>query len=168
MRHSRVWATTAPSLIPAFTPASPMAFIRSPARILTTFLASHPPHLVLSLPPRSSRAVSTQRTCTYNPISATWDLICDAKLANEALLTLGLPAESDILYRYACTLEFNNLPDYEGLHRLFRALAERMGMDYDGVYDWTVPPKAGHAGRSASESRVGGHRYCEACNARRR
>lgn len=109
----------------------------------------------------------------YNPVSTTWDLIRDAKIANEELLTLGLPPEFDVLYRYARTLEFDDLPDYEGLRKLFKGLAERVGVEYDGVYDWTVPSKADgasrHGSRSASESSAsGGHRYCEACNARRR
>ncbi|KAF9474494.1 kinase-like protein [Pholiota conissans] len=108
----------------------------------------------------------------YNSVSTTWDLIRDAKIANEELLTLGLPPEFDVLYRYARTLEFDDLPDYEGLRKLFKGLAERVGVEYDGVFDWTVPSKADggkrHGSRSASESSGGGHRYCEACNARRR
>jgi len=112
----------------------------------------------------------------YNPVSATWDLIRDAKIANEELLTLGLPPEFDVLYRYARSLEFDDLPDYEGLRNLFRGLAERVGIEYDGVFDWTVPSKStgsGHNKRSMSEgsgngSGSGGRRYCEACNARRR
>ncbi|KDR72790.1 hypothetical protein GALMADRAFT_142524 [Galerina marginata CBS 339.88] len=109
----------------------------------------------------------------YNPVSATWDLIRDAKIANEELLTLGLPPEFDVLYRYARTLEFDDLPDYEGLRNLFKGLAERVGIEYDGVYDWTIPPKnnghiGGHGRRTNSEGSVGGgRRYCEACNARR-
>ena len=112
----------------------------------------------------------------YNPVSATWDLIRDAKIANEERLTLGLAPEFDVLYRYARTLEFDDLPDYEGLRNLFRGLAKRVGVEYDGVFDWTVVNEeggvlgagvSGHGGRSASEG-GGGHRYCEACNARRR
>lgn len=112
----------------------------------------------------------------YNPVSTTWDLIRDAKIANEELLTLGLPPEFDVLYRYARSLEFDDLPDYAGLRNLFRGLADRMAMEYDGVYDWSVPPTTGGliggpGGRSISEgggSGSGGRRYCEACNARRR
>jgi casein kinase I family protein HRR25 len=59
--------------------------------------------------------------------AAIWDLIRDAKIANEEFLTLGLPPEFDVLYRYARGLEFDDLPDYEGLRNLFRGLAERMG-----------------------------------------
>ena len=110
----------------------------------------------------------------YNPVSTTWDLIRDAKIANEELITIGLPPEFDVLYRYARTLEFDDLPDYEGLRNLFKGLAERVGVEYDGVYDWTIEPKisaGGHGHRSISEgggSGSGGRRYCEACNARRR
>ena len=86
------------------------------------------------------------------------------------------------------------MPDYEGLRALFRGLAERVGVEYDGVFDWTVKEKVGDeddantstgevaspvGGGSGSVSgrgsgrgtgRVGGgsRRYCEACNARNR
>ena len=128
-------------------------------------------------PPANSNGTPSQEEQLrqhYNPVSATWDLIRDAKIANEELLTLGLPAEFDVLYRYARTLEFDDLPDYEGLRNLFRGLAECMGIEYDGVFDWSVPPTvAGSIGgsgrRSISEGTgSGGRRYCEACNARRR
>lgn len=109
----------------------------------------------------------------YNPVSLTWDLIRDAKIANEKLLTLGLPPEFDVLYRYARSLEFDDLPDYEGLRRLFRGLAERIGIEYDGVYDWTVrpgkadtTPPTRRSGRRVASDGNGG-RYCAACNARR-
>ena len=129
-------------------------------------------------PPADSDATPSQEEYirqNYDPVSATWDLIREVKIANEDLLTLGLPPEFDILYRYARTLEFDDLPDYEGLRKLFRGLAERMGVEYDGVYDWSVPPTIGGSigpgRRSISEgsgSGSGGRRYCEACNARRR
>lgn len=109
----------------------------------------------------------------YNPISATWDLIRDAKLKNERVLTVGLSPEFDVLYRYARGLEFDDLPDYEGLRRLFRGLGERLGIEYDDTYDWTVKSDSAksardkrHAARSLSEG--SGRRYCEACNAKRR
>ncbi|KAF8638124.1 hypothetical protein AX17_002423 [Amanita inopinata Kibby_2008] len=108
----------------------------------------------------------------YNPVSATWDLIRDAKVAAEPLLTLGLPAEFDVLYRYARGLEFDDLPDYEGLRRLFHDLADRIGVEYDGVYDWTVPGKRFRklVGRRASEGsgrKPNGSRVCEACSSRK-
>lgn len=118
----------------------------------------------------------------YNPVSATWNLIRDAKLAHEELLTVGLPPEFDVLYRYARGLEFDDLPDYEGLRKLFRGLAERVGVEYDGLYDWSVcgkesesegsdvtaPKKFGHGRRSISEGSGTRGRYCAACNAKRR
>ncbi len=107
----------------------------------------------------------------YNPVSVTWDMIRDAKIAAEPLLTLGLPPEFDILYRYARGLEFDDLPDYEGLRRLFRGLAERIGIEYDGVYEWTV---SGNKQRNFINRRVsegGGRkirrgRVCVACTSR--
>ena len=109
----------------------------------------------------------------YNPISATWDLIRDSKLKHEPLLTVGLSPEFDVLYRYARGLEFDDLPDYEGLRRLFRGLGGRLGIEYDDTYDWTVKSDSTksahdkrHSGRSLSEGSR--RRYCEACNAKRR
>ncbi|EKM74707.1 hypothetical protein AGABI1DRAFT_116779, partial [Agaricus bisporus var. burnettii JB137-S8] len=126
-----------------------------------------------AVPPQLSD--ETQPNPDYNPISATWDLIRDSKLANEALLTVGLPPEFDVLYKYARGLEFDDLPDYEGLRRLFRGLAARVGIEYDDVYDWTILSETSskkksthsrHAVRSVSETR-GRRRYCEACNAKK-
>lgn len=120
-------------------------------------------------------AAQPQHAHPYNPVSATWDLIRDAKIAAEPMLTAGLPPEFDVLFRYARGLEFDDLPDYEGLRALFRGLAERVGVKYDSVFDWSVPGasdtgKGGGAmnspGGSGSGSVGGGRRYCEACNAR--
>ncbi|KAK2459841.1 hypothetical protein APHAL10511_008162 [Amanita phalloides] len=106
----------------------------------------------------------------YNPVSATWDMIRDAKLAAEPLLTLGLPPEFDILYRYARGLEFDDLPDYEGLRRLFRGLAERVSIEYDGVYDWTFSSKKQRGfGRRVSDctgKKMTRGRVCAACTSR--
>ena len=63
----------------------------------------------------------------YNPVSATWDLIRDAKIANEEFLTLGLPQEFDVLYRYTRSLEFDDLPDYEGLKKPFQRIGRVRG-----------------------------------------
>lgn len=114
-------------------------------------------------PPDHTPSPSQPSPTHYNPVSETWNLIRDAKISAEPLLTVGLPPEFDVLYRYARGLEFDDLPDYEGLRKLFRGLAERMGVEYDDVYDWTVPATSG-GHRRLSEG--GGRRYCEACNAR--
>ncbi|KAH7923597.1 kinase-like protein [Leucogyrophana mollusca] len=89
-------------------------------------------------------------------VSATWDAIHAAKLAALPLLTAGLPAEFAVFFEYARGLEFGDLPDYEGLRELFRGLAGRVGVRYNGVSDWTLGPV-----------RAGTRRFCEACNARR-
>ncbi|KAF7290528.1 Casein kinase I isoform delta [Mycena indigotica] len=100
----------------------------------------------------------------YNPVSATWDLIRDAKLSAEPLLTCGLPPEFDVLYRYARGLEFDDLPDYAGLRALFRGLAERLEFSYDDEFDWTVPPPKGKPAPIGPTAAKG--RYCEACHRR--
>ncbi|KAI5891655.1 kinase-like protein [Schizophyllum commune H4-8] len=110
----------------------------------------------------------------YDPVTATWNATRDAKLAAEPLLTAGLPPEFDVLFRYARGLEFDDLPDYAGLRSLFRGLASRAGIEYDGVFDWTVPgPRGQHSRRSATiagghAGTSGGARICAACDARRR
>ncbi|KAG6821053.1 hypothetical protein H0H93_007212 [Arthromyces matolae] len=91
---------------------------------------------------------------------------------NTHLGVVGLPEEFDVLYKYARGLEFDDLPDYEGLRNLFRGLAERMGVEYDNIFDWTVPKGPGNRhhrpGRSASEGRAApSRRICEACNRRK-
>ncbi|KAJ3735875.1 kinase-like domain-containing protein [Lentinula guzmanii] len=129
----------------------------------------------------------------WNPITQTWNLIREEKVKAEAALlrtssndrrqhthaptsssnptTLltGLPEEFGVLYRYARTLQFTDLPDYEGLRQLFRGLAEREGFldaegEYTGVWDWDAVD-----GKVASNpvSLVHGQgRFCEACNKR--
>jgi casein kinase I homolog HRR25 len=78
------------------------------------------------------------RRCKGTTVSETWDLIREKKLATESTLTDGLPPEFAILYTYARDLAFDDLPDYEGLRNLFRGLAARKGIKYDGIFDWTV------------------------------
>jgi casein kinase I homolog HRR25 len=53
-------------------------------------------------------------------VKETWDIIRDKKLETEELLTVGLPQEFDTLYRYARGLDFEDLPDYDGLRAMFR------------------------------------------------
>ncbi|CAK5263615.1 unnamed protein product [Mycena citricolor] len=134
--------------------------LESLAYMLIYFLRGSLPWRKLRAPaaPPSSQVVSPSNP--YNPVSVTWDLIRDAKLAAEPLLTCGLPPEFDVLYRYARGLEFDDLPDYEGLRALFRGLAERMDIEYDGDFDWSVPPP-----KNATHSSPKG-RFCEACHRR--
>lgn len=107
---------------------------------------------------------------SYNPISLTWDMIRDAKLASEELLTVGLPAEFDVFFRYSRGLEFDDLPDYAGLRNLFKGLAERMGIEYDAVFDWTEPlsddenSPNGKSRHGKHGSGHGGRRTCAACD----
>lgn len=86
----------------------------------------------------------------------TWDLIRDKKLETQHLLTVGLPAEFDVFYKYARGLEFEDLPDYDGLRALFRGLAERQGIEYDLEFDWSVPKPRGKKER---------RRLCRSCSA---
>ena len=112
-----------------------------------------------------------------------WDKILAAKLAAEASgsVTQGLPTEFDIFYRYVRGLAFEDLPDYEGCRRLFRDLARREGIEYDGIFDWTVVGERVWRRKSTKGRNTGGsssvppgglngsgrrRRFCEACEAR--
>ncbi|KAG1831548.1 kinase-like domain-containing protein [Suillus variegatus] len=88
-------------------------------------------------------------------VAETWDAIRDKKLEAASVLTVGLPVEFEIFFNYARGLEFEDLPDYVGLRDLFKGLAKTMKIEYNEVYDWTIP------------SRRTTKRFCEACNARR-
>jgi casein kinase I family protein HRR25 len=88
-------------------------------------------------------------------VAETWDAIRDKKLEALSVLTVGLPVEFEIFFNYARGLEFEDLPDYAGLRDLFKGLAKKKNIEYDEVYDWTLPRR-----RTTK-------RFCEACNARR-
>ncbi|KAJ7119437.1 kinase-like domain-containing protein [Mycena epipterygia] len=135
--------------------------LESLAYMLIYFLRGTLPWRKLRAPAAPpSTYIASGATTPYNPVSATWDLIRDSKLAAEPLLTCGLPPEFDVLYRYARGLEFDDLPDYAGLRALFRGLAGRLDIVYDGEFDWSVPPpSSGHSGGAKG-------RFCEACHKR--
>lgn len=110
----------------------------------------------------------------------TWNLIRDKKLETAPLLTVGLPAEFEVFYSYVRGLEFGDLPDYEGLRQLFRGLAEKHGIEYDGEFDWVVDglpvkgtsssrtpgKRGGSIGVGAGRERKRVCRACDACAAR--
>lgn len=103
-----------------------------------------------------------------NPKQA-WDKVLAAKLASEKTgsITAGLPTEFDVFFRYTRNLAFDDLPDYEGCRKLFRGLAKREGIAYDGIFDWTVVGervwrRVSHGGTGSGR----GRRFCEACEAR--
>ncbi|KAJ6623569.1 kinase-like domain-containing protein [Mycena sp. CBHHK59/15] len=134
--------------------------LESLAYMLIYFLRGTLPWRKLRAPAAPPSTYPSGTTTPYNPVSATWDLIRDSKIAAEPLLTCGLPPEFDVLFRYARGLEFDDLPDYAGLRALFRGLAERLDIEYDGEFDWSVPPpSSGHATGAKG-------RFCEACNKR--
>jgi len=87
-------------------------------------------------------------------VTETWDLIRDKKVETEPLLTVGLPAEFDVFYKYTRGLEFDDFPDYAGVRALFRNLAKKKKIEYDSVFDWTC--KKDNTKK----------RFCPACQAR--
>ncbi|KAH9848211.1 kinase-like protein [Lenzites betulinus] len=97
-------------------------------------------------------------------VSDTWDLIRDKKLETESVLTVGLPPEFDVFYKYVRALEYEDLPDYAGLRALFQGLADRQNIVYDGAFDWCVPRPSEEAG-AAGRKRKRTCRSCSACAA---
>jgi len=93
----------------------------------------------------------------------TWALIRDKKVETAPLLTVGLPPEFEIFYTYVRGLDFTDLPDYEGIRALFRGLAEKEGIEYDGQFDW-VAPKMGSKSAESSPNRKR-KRTCRTCDA---
>ncbi|PIL32672.1 hypothetical protein GSI_05376 [Ganoderma sinense ZZ0214-1] len=98
-------------------------------------------------------------------VSETWDLIRDKKLETETVLTVGLPPEFDIFYKYVRGLEFDDLPDYDGLRTLFRGLADRQNIEYDGVFDWCVARPGGRGDEGPVEPTRKRQRVCRSCSA---
>lgn len=52
-------------------------------------------------------------------------------------LGIGLPPVFGYLLDYSRGLEFNRIPDYEGLNRRFTGLGDRTVKDAEGPLDWT-------------------------------
>ena len=48
-----------------------------------------------------------------------WDIIHDKKFETKQILTVGLPEEFNIFYKYIRSLNFDDLPDYKGLQSIF-------------------------------------------------
>jgi hypothetical protein len=59
------------------------------------------------------------------------------------LLCKGFPDEFRIYFEYCRALRFADKPDYSYLRRLFKDLALRMEIEYDGNFDWRMLPDAG-------------------------
>lgn len=67
---------------------------------------------------------------------STWDAIYRMKLEFLPILGVGLEPEFGMLLTYARSLAFSEKPSYEQLRALFRGLAARREIQYDGVFDW--------------------------------
>ena len=66
-------------------------------------------------------------------------LVKKKKMALSAsALCAGLPQEFAEYMRCVQSLKQGGRPDYAMLRKLFRAVAERHGIEYDNVFDWTV------------------------------
>jgi serine/threonine protein kinase len=71
-----------------------------------------------------------------------YDRIMEVKLATSvARLCAGLPEEFVTYFEYVRALRFADRPHYRYLRGLFRQVADREGVVYDGVFDWhaTLP-----------------------------
>lgn len=67
--------------------------------------------------------------------------IMEKKMATPIdLLCKGFPDEFRIYFEYCRALRFADKPDYSYLRRLFKDLALRMEIEYDGNFDWRILP----------------------------
>lgn len=72
--------------------------------------------------------------------------IMEKKMATPIdLLCKGFPDEFRIYFEYCRALRFADKPDYSYLRRLFKDLALRNEIEYDGNFDWRVLPEAAGA-----------------------
>mmetsp|Transcript_15425 Transcript_15425/g.26489 ORF Transcript_15425/g.26489 Transcript_15425/m.26489 type:complete len:363 (-) Transcript_15425:428-1516(-) len=68
-----------------------------------------------------------------------YEKISEKKMSTPVeVLCRGFPAELPTFLNYCRALRFDDKPDYVYLKKLFRDLATRQGIQYDGVFDWTV------------------------------
>ena len=84
--------------------------------------------------------------------------IMEKKMATPIdLLCKGFPDEFRIYFEYCRALRFADKPDYSYLRRLFKDLALRNEIDYDGQFDWRLlPDVAASAGPGNSDAVAGG------------
>lgn len=60
-------------------------------------------------------------------------------------------------------LDFGDDPDYEGVRQMFRGLAQKQGIEYDGEFDWIRPRHFDEVRVEEEGKRVRRCRACEAC-----
>jgi len=67
-------------------------------------------------------------------------------------LCKGFPEEFRIYFEYCRALRFADKPDYSYLRRLFKDLATRNDLDYDGGFDWRLLAKKNTDGKEHRSS----------------
>lgn len=83
--------------------------------------------------------------------------IMEKKMATPIdLLCKGFPDEFRIYFEYCRALRFADKPDYAYLRRLFKDLALRSEIEYDGNFDWRTVESSGGASSSSARAAEGG------------
>jgi len=83
--------------------------------------------------------------------------IMEKKMATPIdLLCKGFPDEFRIYFEYCRALRFADKPDYSYLRRLFKDLALRNEIDYDGNFDWRLLPESSAGGMGGGDAGGGG------------
>ncbi len=83
--------------------------------------------------------------------------IMEKKMATPIdLLCKGFPDEFRIYFEYCRALRFADKPDYSYLRRLFKDLALRNEIDYDGQFDWRLLPDVAASAGPGNSDAVGG------------
>ena len=82
--------------------------------------------------------------------------IMEKKMATPIdLLCKGFPDEFRVYFEYCRALRFADKPDYSYLRRLFKDLALRNEIEYDGNFDWRMPLDAPASSGAADAARGG-------------
>ena len=63
--------------------------------------------------------------------------ICDMKMNLNHSILKGHPGEFLQMLNYSKSLKFEDKPDYDYIQNLFKQVAQREQMEFDGVFDWT-------------------------------
>lgn len=69
-----------------------------------------------------------------------YEEIINIKTSTElSTLCEGIPNEFLQYMIYCRGMKFNQRPDYQYIRKLFRKLSSKYGIEYDNIYDWTLP-----------------------------
>lgn len=102
--------------------------------------------------------IAQTKMATLLEVSAAWPACHLAVTVAHVLgvllqeLNAGFPEEFASFLKYCRTLRFASDPDYADIRAMFRRAAERIGVEYDGQFDWVVKRAKAKAADDESKS----------------